>query len=94
MTIELGHDGMLLGNHVKGTVFYNDVEDYVTTHRVSDSHQLAPRTYKNVDATLYGYEVTVHRVIAGIDTTLNLNYTRGEDDTQNRALTTNYASCR
>ena len=44
------------------------------------------RVYKNVDATLYGYELTAHRLIAGIDTTLNLNYTRGEDDTQNRAL--------
>jgi iron complex outermembrane receptor protein len=85
MTIEFGHDGMLLGNHVKGTVFYNDVDDYVTTHRVSDS-AMAARTYKNVDATLYGYEITAHRMIAGIDTTLNLNYTRGEDDTQNRAL--------
>jgi len=85
MTIEFGHEGMLLGNHVKGTVFYNDVDDYVTTHRVSDS-AMGTRTYKNVDATLYGYEVTAHRVIAGIDTTLNLNYTRGEDDTQNRAL--------
>ena len=30
MTIEFGHDGMLLGNHLKGTVFYNDVDDYVT----------------------------------------------------------------
>ena len=85
MTIEFGHDGMLLGNHVKGTVFYNDVDDYVTTHRVSDS-AMGARTYKNVDATLYGYEITAHRMIAGIDTTLNLNYTRGEDDTQNRAL--------
>ena len=44
------------------------------------------RLYKNIDATLYGYELTAHRVIAGIDTTLNLNYTRGEDDTQNRPL--------
>jgi len=44
------------------------------------------RLYKNVDATLYGYEVTAHRLIAGIDTTLNLSYTRGDDDTQNRPL--------
>ena len=85
MTIELGHDGMLMGNHIKGSFFYNDVEDYVTTYRVGGTTS-TPRSYKNVDATLYGYEVTAHRVMAGIDTTLNLNYTRGEDDTQNRAL--------
>jgi len=85
MTIEVGHDGMLMGNHIKGSVFYNDVEDYITTHRVADA-AMGTRTYKNVDATLYGYEITAHRVVAGIDTTLNLNYTRGEDDTQNRAL--------
>ena len=85
MTIEIGHEGMLLGNHVTGSVFYNDVDDYVTTHRVADAG-MGTRTYKNVDATLYGYEITAHRVVAGIDTTLNLNYTRGEDDTQNRAL--------
>jgi len=85
MTIEIGHEGMLFGNHVTGSVFYNDVDDYVTTHRVADA-AMGTRTYKNVDATLYGYEITAHRVVAGIDTTLNLNYTRGEDDTQNRAL--------
>ena len=85
MTIEIGHEGMLLGNHVTGSVFYNDVDDYVTTHRVADA-AMGTRTYKNVDATLYGYEITAHRVVAGIDTTLNLNYTRGENDTQNRAL--------
>ena len=85
MTIELGHDGMFMGNHITGSVFYNDVEDFVTTYRVGGSTS-TPRSYKNVNATLYGYEVTVHRVMSGIDTTLNLNYTRGEDDTQNIAL--------
>jgi iron complex outermembrane receptor protein len=85
MTIEIGHEGMFLGSHITGSVFYNDVDDYVTTHRVADAYD-GTRTYKNVDATLYGYEITAHRLVAGIDTTLNLNYTRGEDDTQNRAL--------
>jgi iron complex outermembrane receptor protein len=85
MTIEIGNEGMLLGNHITGSVFYNDVDDYVTTHRVSDA-AMGTRTYKNINATLYGYEITAHRVMVGIDTTLNLNYTRGEDDTQNRAL--------
>lgn len=85
MTIELGHEGMFLGNHITGSVFYNDVDDYVTTHRVADA-AMGTRTYKNVDATLYGYEITAHRMMLGIDTTLNLNYTRGEDDTQNRPL--------
>jgi iron complex outermembrane receptor protein len=85
MTLEVGYEGMLMGNHIIGSIYYNDVDDYVTTYRQNDNAMMA-RLYKNVDATLYGYELTAHRIIAGIDTTLNLNYTRGEDDTQNRAL--------
>ena len=85
MTLEVGYEGMLMGNHITGSLYYNDVDDYITTHRKDDSAMKA-RLYKNVDATLYGYELTAHRIIAGIDTTLNLNYTRGEDDTQNRPL--------
>ena len=85
MTLEVGYEGMLMGNHIIGSLYYNDVDDYVTTYRQNDNAMMA-RLYKNVDATLYGYELTAHRIIAGIDTTLNLNYTRGEDDTQNRAL--------
>ena len=85
MTIEVGYEGMVMGNHITGSVYYNEVDDYITTHRKDDSAMKA-RLYKNVDATLYGYEITAHRIIAGIDTTLNLNYTRGEDDTQNRPL--------
>ncbi len=85
MTLEVGYEGMLMGNHISGSVYYNDVDDYVTTYRLDDSTMKA-RLYKNVDATLYGYELSAHRLIAGVDTTLNLNYTRGEDDTQNRAL--------
>jgi outer membrane cobalamin receptor len=27
MTIEVGHDGMFMGNHITGSVFYNDVDD-------------------------------------------------------------------
>ena len=85
MTIEVGYEGMVMGNHITGSVYYNEVDDYITTHRKDDSAMKA-RLYKNVDATLYGYEITAHRIIAGIDTTLNLNFTRGEDDTQNRPL--------
>ncbi len=85
MTIEVGYEGMLMGNHINGSVYYNEVNDYITTHRKDDSAMKA-RLYKNVDATLYGYEITAHRIISGIDTTLSLNYTRGEDDTQNRPL--------
>ena len=85
MTIEVGYEGMLMGNHITGSVYYNDVDDYITTHRKDDSAMKA-RLYKNIDAELYGYELSVHRLFAGIDTTLNLNYTRGKDETQNRPL--------
>jgi iron complex outermembrane receptor protein len=84
-TIELGYEGMFMGNHITGSVYYNDVDDYVTTYRRNDMAMKA-RLYKNIDATIYGYELSAHRVFSGIDTTLNLNYTRGEDDTQNRPL--------
>ncbi len=85
MTLEVGYEGMVMGNHLRGSVYYNEVDDYITTYRKDDSAMKA-RLYKNIDATLYGYELSVHRLIAGVDTTLNLNYTHGEDDTQNRAL--------
>jgi iron complex outermembrane receptor protein len=85
MTLEVGYEGMFIGNHITSSIYYNDVDDYVTTYRLNDSAMNA-RLYKNVDATIYGYEVSAHRLIAGIDTTLNLNYTHGEDDSQNRAL--------
>jgi iron complex outermembrane receptor protein len=85
MTLEIGYDGMLMGNHITGSVYYNEVDDFITSFRKGDMGMKA-RKYKNVSATLYGYELTAHRVLAGIDTTLNLNYTRGEDDTQNRPL--------
>ena len=84
-TIEVGYEGMFMGSHITGSLFYNDVDDYITTHRKDDSAMKA-RLYKNVDASLYGYEITAHRVFAGIDTTLNLNYTHADDDTQNRPL--------
>ena len=90
-TIELGFENMFFNSHVNGSIYLNDVSDYVTTYRVSDgtydNSVNDARVYKNVDATIWGYELSVQNNISNnLKTTLNLNYTHGDDDTQNRPL--------
>jgi iron complex outermembrane receptor protein len=69
----------------------NDVSDYVATYRASDgtydNSVNDARIYKNVDATIWGYEISVQKNLSSnIKTIVNLNYTHGDDDTQNRPL--------
>ena len=90
-TIELGFENMLFNSHVNGSIYINDISDYVTTYRVSDGTYANSvndaRVYKNVDATIWGYELSVQNNITNnLSTTLNINYTHGDDDTQNRPL--------
>ena len=90
-TFELGFENMFMGSHVNGSVYYNDVSDYITTYRVSDGTYdntvNDARVYKNVDATIWGYELTARKnITSNVKTILNLNYTHGDDDTQNRPL--------
>jgi iron complex outermembrane receptor protein len=90
-TFELGFENMFMGSHVNGSIYYNDVSDYITTYRVSDGTYdntvNDARVYKNVDATIWGYELTARKnITSNVKTTLNLNYTHGDDDTQNRPL--------
>lgn len=90
-TIELGFEKMLFGNHVNGNIYYNDISDYITTYRASDGTYdntvNDARIYKNVDANIWGYELKMKRQIStNFSSTLNLNYTYGNDDTQNRPL--------
>ena len=90
-TLEVGFENMIMGSHVNGSLYLNDISDYVTTYRASDGTYdntvNDARIYKNVDATIWGYELTVEKNITpSISTTLNLNYTHGDDDTQSRPL--------
>ena len=90
-TLEFGFENMILGSHVNGSLYLNDVSDYVATYRVSDgtydNSVNDARIYKNIDATIWGYEISVQKNLSSnIKTILNLNYTHGDDDTQNRPL--------
>jgi len=90
-TLELGFENMFLGSHMNASIYVNDVSDYITTYRVSDgtydSSVNDARVYKNVDATIWGYEVSLKRSLGtNFSSTLSLNYTHGDDDSQNRPL--------
>ena len=90
-TLEIGFENMFMGSHVNGSLYLNDVSDYITTYRASDgtyaNDVTDARIYKNVDAMIWGYEFSADKSITeNIKTKLNLNYTRGDDDTQNRPL--------
>ena len=90
-TLEFGFENMILGSHVNGSLYLNDVSDYIATYRASDgtydNSVNDARIYKNVDATIWGYEISVQKNLSSnIKTIVNLNYTHGDDDTQNRPL--------
>ena len=57
-TLELGFENMLFGSHVNGSIYLNEVSDYITTYRGSDgtyaNDVTDARVYKNVDATIWG----------------------------------------
>jgi len=91
VTFELGLEEMIAGNHVNGSIYFTDINNYITTYRVSDgtfaNNANDARVYKNVDATIWGYELSASRDITErLRTTFNLNYTNGNDDSQNRPL--------
>ena len=91
LTMELGAEEMIAGNHVNASIYFTDIDDYITTYRVSDgtydNSVNDARVYKNVDATIWGYELSLSRNLTeNVKTKLNLNYTNGNDDTQNRPL--------
>lgn len=90
-TLELGTEKTLLGSHINASLYINDIKDYVTTYRGSDgtyaNDVTDARVYKNVDATIWGYELSIHNnITTNISALVNLNYTHGDDDTQSRPL--------
>ena len=78
------------GNLMQGkfTLFYSDVKDYIEVVNAAGTGSAKPaRTYKNVDATLYGGECTVQ---IGLPYYLTLKgglaYTWGRDETLDEPL--------
>ena len=55
-TLEVGFENMIMGSHVNGSLYLNDISDYVTTYRASDGTYdntvNDARIYKNVDLSL------------------------------------------
>ena len=91
LTFELGFEEMVLGNSIVASMFYTDVDDFITTYRVSDgtfaNNVNDARVYKNIDATLWGYEFNAFRDLGNnYNIKFNLNYTNGNDDSQSRPL--------
>tara|TARA_Y100000590_G_scaffold109050_1_gene124261 strand:- start:77142 stop:79181 length:2040 start_codon:yes stop_codon:yes gene_type:complete len=94
-TFEFGYTGNIMNANVITSIYHNDVDDYVTTYRASmsatdttfDNDATDAQKYKNVDATIWGYELSIIKSLSPqLSTTLNLNYTRGDDDSTNIAL--------
>ena len=90
-TLELGFENMFMGSHVNGNIYFNDISDYITTYRGSDgtyaNNTTDARVYKNINATIWGYELSVENdITSNVSSTINVNYTHGNDDTQNRPL--------
>ena len=72
-----------------GSVFYNDVSDYILRDRFVDTANPANKAeiYRNIDATLIGGEVRVgYRWSANWRSELGVAYIRAENDTDNRAI--------
>ncbi len=91
LTMEFGVEEMIIGNHINASIYFTDIDDYITTYRVSDGTYdntvNDARVYKNVDATIWGYEISLARKLTqNVKTKINVNYTNGNDDTQNRPL--------
>ena len=91
---EFGYKGNIYNIDLDGSVYMNNVSDYITPYRVStnsdetlDSDTNDTRLYKNINARLWGYELSLKKALSpNFAAILNLNYTRGDDRTQNRPL--------
>lgn len=89
--IELGTSATYDGWNVGGSVYYNKVSDYILRdNAVGQDGILQTDTadiYRNVDATLMGFELSgAIDVMDGLNLAVNLAYTHGENDEDNRPL--------
>lgn len=70
----------------KATFFYSDIQDFITVYEIEKPGNGA-RSFRNVDATLYGYEINLNLFLP-FDLYLQggLSYTWGRDDTFDKPL--------
>ena len=72
--------------HGKATFFYSDVKDFITIFNIQGPVKKA-RSYRNVDATLYGGELSLNIFLPlHLNLQGGISYTRGEDDTFDKPL--------
>lgn len=70
----------------KITFFYSDLNDFVVTRGIFNGSRYA-KTYKNIDATMYGGEASARLALpSDLYLTAGLSYTRGENDTEDTNL--------
>ena len=75
--------GVFLG---KAMLFFSDIEDYISIFNAAGSVKSA-RSYRNVDATMYGGEITTHLFLPlNISFQGGISYTWARDDTFDKPL--------
>ncbi|MDY6971924.1 MAG: TonB-dependent receptor [Thermodesulfobacteriota bacterium] len=70
----------------KATFFYSDIKDFITVYDVQGPDKDA-RSFRNVDATLYGGETSLNLFLPyDLCVQAGFSYTRGRDDTFDKPL--------
>ena len=70
----------------KTTLFYSDIQDFITVYEIDEPGEGA-RSFRNIDATLYGYEISLNLFLP-FDLHLQggLSYTRARNETFDKPL--------
>lgn len=71
---------------LKFNLFYSDLNDFVVVRSIFNGSRYA-KTYKNIDATMYGGEASARIALpSDLYLTAGLSYTRGKNDTEDTNL--------
>ncbi|MFN3481158.1 MAG: TonB-dependent receptor, partial [Thermodesulfovibrionales bacterium] len=71
---------------LKMNIFYSDLNDFVVVRQVFNGSRYA-KTYKNIDATMYGGEASARLALpSDFYLTAGISYTRGKNDTEDTNL--------
>ncbi len=74
-------------SRVAASVYYNDVTDYILTDKIDDGTGTLATGYRNVDATLYGGELSATAGLgAGFSARATAAYVHGDNDTDDDPL--------
>ncbi len=84
--IEFGAEGNASGWDWNGSLYYNDVSDYILKYQATVNSNTTD-LYKNVDASFWGYEAGTSRDLTeNLSLTANLAYVHATNDTDSRAI--------